>query len=148
MNIFHHCSLFVISCSLVFPHFIPHTLLIHTAFHHLFISIECRGSTFDFQKYYFIQIPFGKSIENNVINSFSEKHEILVMIRKIRQKWSYFFMHMPKNNITRSRHRITSLFFYFNQKIQFRNKIPNNQSDNNSYDNQSKIRIHDIIIKI
>ena len=51
-------------------------------------------------------------------------------------------MNMTQNDITRPRHRITSLFFDPKQKIEFSDEISDNKSDNNAYDNESEIRIH------
>jgi hypothetical protein len=51
-------------------------------------------------------------------------------------------MNMSKNYITRPRHRITSLFFKSEHKVELSNKISDNNSYNDSNDNQSKIRIH------
>ena len=53
-------------------------------------------------------------------------------------------MDMPEHDITGSRHRIASLSLDLDHKIQFRNQISNENSDNHSDDNQSKIGIHDI----
>lgn len=114
----------------------------NTISHHLFIFIQRRRSTLYFQKNNFIQISFWETIENKIIDPFSQKHQILVCIRKIWQKRSYFFMNIPQNHITRSTHCITSLFFDFYHKIDFCYQITNKNSDKNSDNYESNIRIH------
>lgn len=53
-------------------------------FDHLFVSIKRGSPGLDFQEHYLIQISFWKSIQNQVIDTLSQKHEILVEIWKIR----------------------------------------------------------------
>ena len=127
---------------LISPHFITHKSSFYTLFYHLFVSVECRTSAFDFKENNISQISFGEPIKNKIIDSFSQKHQILVRIRKIGQQRRYFFMYMSKNDITRPRHCIASLFFDGKHKIDLGDKISDNTSDNYSYDNKSKIRIH------
>lgn len=127
---------------LVFPYFITHTFLCYTISYHLFVSIELWCSTFYFQKDYFTQISLRESIKNQIINPFSQKHQIFVRIRKIWQQRSYFFMDISKYYIARSTYCITSLLFDFDHKIQFCKQIAHNQSYNDSENNQPKIGIH------
>ena len=111
-------------------------------FDHLFVSIERGSPGLDFQEHYLIQISFWKSIQNQVIDSFSQKHEILVGIREIGQQRRYFFMDMTKHDIAWSGNCIASVFFYFEHKINSRDEISHKKSENNTYDNESEIRIH------
>jgi len=137
-----HFSLLTFHYSLVFPNFITHSFLIDAISDHLLISIERRSACLNFQKHYLIQISLGKSIQNQVIDAFSQKHEIFVEIRKIRQKRSYFFIHVSKYDIAWSGNSITSLFFYFEHEIDSCNEISYNESKKDTNDDKSEIRIH------
>lgn len=68
---------------LIPPYFITHTFLIDAISDHLLIFIERRDSAFDFQKDYFSQISPWEPIEDKIVDPFSQKHQILIRIRKI-----------------------------------------------------------------
>lgn len=51
-------------------------------------------------------------------------------------------MHMTKYDIARSSHRIASVFFYCEHKINPCNEISYNESKNDTYDDKSEIGIH------
>ena len=82
---YYRFSLFTFHFSLIFPYFIAHTFCLNTTFYHLFVFIELRNSTFDFKKNNLTQISLWESIEDKIIDSFSQKYQILVRIGKIWQ---------------------------------------------------------------
>jgi hypothetical protein len=80
--------------------FIAHSLLFQAILDHLLILIQARDTGFDLQKHDFLEISAAHAIKNQIIHSLTQKHQVFVMIREIRQKWSYFLIHMTQNHIT------------------------------------------------
>ena len=125
---------------IIHPHYlISHRKRAQALLDHLLIFIELRGVAFDLQKNNFSQLPTRKPIKYDIINPLPNKHQILHMIRELWQKRDNFFCHFSQNRTSRMTNRLLLDCRKFTMKNKICQRICQNSSDSNSYNELRKI---------